>query len=260
MEISGDVIDISDSDDDDESVTVPRACSVSESVAFMEVFSPLRIAPECLKLGLTVGPSADQSTGFDFTLDSDRARALALVNTLKPTVLFTCSPCGMFSTLNRMWNFKKWSQEKLHAKMAIANTLFEFGMLLCRIQANNGRYYCHEHPARASSWQKPSVQVLVEQNQGQLCHFHQCRFGLCAPYSLRPIQKATKFITNNSEIHKRFNQKFCKCGKIRHIQIMGHAAGRRLSSHCAIYPKGLCVEVAQAVLATCHCHCQEVID
>ena len=241
---TGDIIEISESDNE----SVPPALSFS--VDFMEVFSPMRIAPECLKLGLTAGPSVDEHTGFDLSCDSDRARVLALVYQLKPKVLMTCAPCGMFSSLNRMWNFKKWSPQKKDAKMKVANTLFEFGMLLCRLQDNNGRFYCHEHPAGASSWQKPSVQVLMEQKHGIVCRFHQCRFGLRAPYSLRPVKKLTKLITNNGEIQKRFHQKYCKCGQVRHALCVGRLAGRTMSSHCAIYPKGMCEAIAQAVLAT----------
>ena len=103
---TGDIIEISESDNE----SVPPALSFS--VDFMEVFSPMRIAPECLKLGLTAGPSVDEHTGLDLSCDSDRARVLALVYQLKPKVLMTCAPCGMFSSLNRMWNFKKWSPQK----------------------------------------------------------------------------------------------------------------------------------------------------
>ena len=102
----------------------------------------------------------------------------------------------------------------------------------------------------ASSWSKPSVHDLLEKRNGVLCNFHQCRFGLRAPYSLRPVKKATRFITNNAWIKKRFHRKFCRCGKVRHFVCAGSLAGRKLSSHCAIYPKGLCSEMACAVQET----------
>ena len=243
--LSDEDIEIIDSDNEG----VPPA--VSTSVDFMEVFSPLRIAPECMKLGLTVGPSVDQRTGFDLSNDSDRARVLALVHQLRPRVLMACAPCSMFSSLNRMWNFKNMSPQTKQPKIMVANTLFEYGMLLCRVQANGDRFYLHEHPGGASSWHKQSAQVFIEQTKGHSCRFHQCRFGLRAPCSLRPVKKPTKLITNNADIYKRFHQKYCKCGSIAHVLCTGSHVGRAMSTHCAIYPKGLCMEVAQAVFATC---------
>ena len=91
----------------------PVVIDGDEQVAFMEIFSGRRVAPECERRGLQAGPSVDLRTGYDLRNAGDRARAIALVKKLKPMVLMTSVPCTAYSRLNQMWNLKKMSNRKL---------------------------------------------------------------------------------------------------------------------------------------------------
>ena len=41
-----------------------------------------------------------------------------------------------------------------------ADQMLKFTMQVCRLQDESGRYYCFEHPAKASSWKMVCVAWL----------------------------------------------------------------------------------------------------
>ena len=130
--------------------------------------------------------------------------------------------------------------------MKEADLLFEFGMLMCRVQSKGGRYYAHEHLTGASSWKNNSVTQLCTEHNGHLVRFHQCRYGLCTPFFKKPVRKSTTIMANIKLIKEEFQNKFCTC-KRPHHRIQGQVLGRPLAAHCARYPPPLCKALAATV-------------
>ena len=50
----------------------------------------------------------------------------------------------------------------------------EFGVELYREQAKNGRYFIHEHPAYARSWQTDIIKNLMKEPGIMKATCHQC--------------------------------------------------------------------------------------
>eukprot|EP00959_Pyramimonas_sp_CCMP1952_P383236 8030390-Pyramimonas_sp.AAC.1 len=74
-------------------VTDSKVSSDLKSRSFLEVFSPPRVAPLLEEAGLRTLGSLDLATGWDFRKNSDHDRAMGLVRTKKPWVIFLGPPC-----------------------------------------------------------------------------------------------------------------------------------------------------------------------
>eukprot|EP00959_Pyramimonas_sp_CCMP1952_P425422 8911504-Pyramimonas_sp.AAC.1 len=76
--------------------------------AFIEVFSPPRLANAAARAGLECLGSWDLETGWDFRKASDRARAREAIRRQKPEMLFLEPPCRVFS---KVWQVSKESTD-----------------------------------------------------------------------------------------------------------------------------------------------------
>ena len=85
---------------------------------FAEAFSPPRIGPVCLQLGLVFSLAMDILTGWDFRMDDTRARAISEVNQRMPRFLGLSPPCTMYSRLQHM-NLKNGATQQETAEAAL---------------------------------------------------------------------------------------------------------------------------------------------
>ena len=74
---------------------------------------------------------------------------------------------------------------------------------LYKLQAEAGRYFLHEHPAQATSWQLAEVRELLETNGVQRVVGDQCQYGQETGAS-DPVKKPTGWLSNSPEILKKF--------------------------------------------------------
>ena len=123
-----------------------------------EVYSPPRVVVEAAKRGLKVGESMDLTTGSDFRKLEHRKQARQYIDTYKPKLLIGSPMCTMFSNLQNLpgWGEDKqrrWCEAKLH---------IQFVCELCEQQIKEGRWFLHEHPAGASSWDLDEVKKIEE--------------------------------------------------------------------------------------------------
>ena len=67
-----------------------------------------------------------------------------------------------------------------------------------------GRYFLHEHPLHATSWDIPSIASLMRMPQVQLAEGDQCQFGAevrKGPMRGFPVKKPSGFLTNSNELY-----------------------------------------------------------
>ena len=76
-----------------------------------------------------------------------------------------------------------------------AVTHLEFCMQLYKEQLKNGRYFLHEHPAYATSWQEECVKKMMTEQDVEIATCDQCMYG-CADSDGNPVKKPTSFMTN----------------------------------------------------------------
>ena len=77
-------------------------------------------------------------------------------------------------------------------------------------QISQGRYFLHEHPEWATSWELPSIQALLKLPNVDRVRGDQCQFGAIAKsgrYAGLPVRKASGFMSNSPYILKKLDMK-----------------------------------------------------
>ena len=255
---------LDDTGDINPSEHIPKYLDGTIPDDFVEIYSPPRLVPECVKRGLRATLSVDLATGYDLSKQSTRMLVKHEIRARRPRALGLSSPCTMFSKLNRMWNKKKYSNEEWDARMNAAVIHLEFSMELAQEQVDGGRIFFHEHPRTASSWQQECVTHVSACDGCRHACFDQCRFGLMTPVSQVPMKKATKLLHNIGALQNIFHGKHCKCKTIelpsgatgRHQRIQGSEGGYKLSRWAQAYSQdmvtslvdGICQELTQTAI------------
>ena len=174
---------------------------------------------------------------WDFKKRSDRHEARRLVRERKPTWVVGAPPCTSFSIWNYGMNYPKMDQGVVREKLAEGRLHLQFVASIYRIQAAEGRYYLHEHPATALSWKEDVINALARQPDARLVIADQCQYGLVAPSAddpskMLPAMKPTKCLTNSPAMAKQLQR---RCNHEHKHQ--GLVGGR--ARDAAFYPPGL---------------------
>ena len=120
----------------------------------------------------------DDCTPWDFNNSVDRKLALHLVESLQPAWIIGSPPCTAFSLLNINLNFPRMPEHIVQQKIAEGVRRIHFVLSLYKIQMDGNRFFLHEHPACASSWQDPWMLRLLQQPKVVTVVAHQCMYGL----------------------------------------------------------------------------------
>ena len=209
-----------------------------------EVFSPPRIAEAAREMGLIPGESMDLLSGWDFSKNADRQRAISYIKENRPFLVVGSPPCTLFSVLqglNLYKNGEKWRQEfEVRKQQAIQHV--EFCAAIYRLQSAAGRYWLHEHPANATSWNLKTITKLHMMPGVEKVRADQCMFGLVTEVrgETRPAKKPTSFLTNSWCVAKELDRR-CDGGH-EHFSLMEGRAKK-----AAIYPKPLCEAVCKGI-------------
>ena len=214
-----------------------------------EIYSPPRVtaASKLLpELKLIPGFALDLTTAdtdgalWDFDSKVMRERAMRKLKEEKPMLLIGSPMCTAFSTWQRI-NNKIRDPYIVECEKKRAVMHLEFCMELYKEQLRNGRYFVHEHPAYAASWQEDCVKKLMTEQGVEIATCDQCMYGSAADDG-SPVKKPTSFMTNAPELAKRLRTrcdgKLGTCGRPERGQ---HAQCRgRTARMAAIYHFKLC--------------------
>ena len=176
---------------------------VSEIYSRHRVTEALKLLPS---LGLSAGFALDLTTvdgrghSWDFTKKEMRDKARDKVVREKPTLLIGSPSCTAFCSWQAL-NAAKGSgdEAKAEALRLEAEAHVAFVAELYQIQLDSGRYFLHEHPAGATSWQLNCVQALLSKANVERVNGDQCQYGQ-KDSTGAPIRKATGWMSNSSEI------------------------------------------------------------
>ena len=113
--------------------------------------------------------------------------------------------CTAFSTWQRI-NNRIRDPKIVEAEKRRAIVHVEFCVELYREQLRHGRYFLHEHPAYATSWQEKAVQELEAEPDVVTSVVDQCLYG-CEDELGNPVKKPTRFLTNSAEMAKQLCQR-----------------------------------------------------
>ena len=122
-----------------------------------EYYSPPRVLDHAKQMGLQGCLSLDILTGWDFRKQDRRQLSIALLAAWQVFMLILSPPCTAFSQLQRMWNFKKMSAQRVEALWSSGMCFLEHSMLAAQEQVARSCFFAFEHPAGATSWSQDCV-------------------------------------------------------------------------------------------------------
>ena len=146
------------------SISLERAYDLSKPI-IVELFSPPRLtdyaAHHHLGAGLALDLRTVDETGkqWDFCLTEMREKARSLLDVVQPDLLLGCPPCSQFSPLQRL-NRARGSQVGREQQYLEAVQHLEFCCGEYMRQMERGKYFVHEHPRQAESWNLHCIQDM----------------------------------------------------------------------------------------------------
>ena len=184
-----------------------------------EIYSPPRITQEIVRsrparlspglaLDLTVN-DPDDGQPWDFTVPAKKIKARRLIQQTKPMLLIGSPMCTAFSTWQRL-NATRTNAEARRRAYQEACMHIEFVTLLYHDQLADGRYFLHEHPQFASSWDLDCIKQLLRIPGVARARGDQCQYGAEAPHGpLKgcPVMKPIGFMSNSVEILKALSRR-----------------------------------------------------
>jgi len=229
----------------------PTPAAASNLLGFHDVcefYSPPRVCTSARQQGLVALLSCDLLTGWDFRESRLRRLSVDLLIQLRITFVMLCPPCTIFSVLQRVWNFKYWTQEVIDFRWNEGVTFVDHSMLCARIQHEQDRYFAFEHPYRSGAWDLESVQYVSRLSGVHVFDFDMCLLGLTSKVSGLPMRKRTRLMTNVPGLASALRGRFCdgSHGDFHQV-IQGFEGGVSRSSWAQTYPRSFCDLVAREV-------------
>ena len=187
----------------------------------VEVYSQPRVAQEAaLRLydGVRLVPGwsldltrSDPETGqpWDLGKHAVRERVRKMIRESKPYLVIGSPPCTLFSRLQKLSENRRKNVEEYRSKLRAAKGHIKFCVELYRMQMSEHRYFLHEHPHGASSWQMPEMVRLLSEFGVDTETCDMCAYGMTMKdqYGVALVEKKTKLVSNSAEILKRVNRK-----------------------------------------------------
>ncbi len=228
-----------------------------------EVYSPPRVTKLLSKLKghpLAAGFALDitcidpdDGLPWDFDSPAKRAKALDIIRRTKPLFLIGSPMCTAWSTWQRL-NAQRRDPAVVKKELVRARLHLDFVVSLYHEQMAGGRFFLHEQPACAASWQEAAVKELGCVPGVNVITADQCQLGAEVQFGTRrgePIRKATGFMSNAEklleQLHKRCHSNNGQCTRKkggRHVTVQG-----RITADSAVYPQKLCKAIIKGMTA-----------
>ena len=150
-----------------------------------------------LALDITCNDPLDNQP-WDFDKADKRQRARDLFQAQKPLFLVGSVMCTAWSSwqqLNAAHDPERHQREIIRARVHLL-----FLIELYEEQIAGGRYFLHEHPAQAASWQERAMQDLLAMPGVGRADGDQCQYGAVVQtgeHAGSPVKKPTGFCSNS---------------------------------------------------------------
>ena len=203
-------------------------------------------------MGLKAGWSLDLITQdidgrpWNFNELEMRNRAVRRVINDQPLFLIGSPMCTAFGVMDQI-NYARMTAEEVQERMAYGRAHLEICAKLYAIQWKAGRYFLHEHPAEAKSWQEDCIMKLLKQQGVIRVTGDQCRYGLRSKDGHRegPARKRIGFMTNSICVAQMLEK---RCPNKPNKQIHEHIRieiGRTRAAQ--VYPPALCRAICKGI-------------
>ena len=105
--------------------------------------------------------------------------------------------CTAFSRLQGI-NYSKMHPDQVRSTLAHARMHLNFVCSLYEEQIRGGRFFIHEHPTMATSWEEPAIRQLMKMQNVRVTKVDACQYGMVGEYHGQdlPLRKPTKWMSN----------------------------------------------------------------
>ena len=249
-------------------VGVPTKSHVREHrKAFRKIVSEVYSPPRVNKL-LSTLPSMDLAPGFsldltcndplddqpwDFDIPAKQERAMQMLRKMKPLFLIGSPMCTAFSTWQRL-NQMKCDPAILEEKLNHAREHLKFSIQMYQEQIDSGRFFLHEHPRFATSWDEPIMQKLMNVPGVELVSADQCQYEaevISGVHLGQPVKKPTGFLSNAPRLLDQLRRR-CRGqgGECSRRQGGKHAICEgKIARDAARYSRGLCKAIIRGMVS-----------
>ena len=150
-----------------QSISVKRDSDVP--IDFVELFNPgnFTACAQDLSPGIIIDMSVDPEK--DMRVDTYRVQARHDISKCDPLIVLAAPPCTVFSSMQNI-NQRHHGTPEWEKKYHDGLTLLQFSVDICWDQISRGKFFLHEHPATASSWDLPMIRELAEHPGVTICN------------------------------------------------------------------------------------------
>ena len=176
---------------------------VDSQVDFVELFNPgnFTACAQDLSPGIIVDMSIDPL--MDMRVDTYRVQVRHNIAVSDPLIVIGAPPCTVFSSMQNI-NQKHHGTQEWQARYEEGVAFLQFAVDVYWDQIARGKFFLHEHPATASSWDLPMIRELAEHPGVIIVTGDMCRWGMClredssSQETEQPVlvKKPTKWMTN----------------------------------------------------------------
>ena len=163
-----------------------------------EIFSPPRFTDKCRSFGLLPGYAIDLETGWNLLEKTQRLSLLRSLEEEDPYVVTGSPPCGPFSALQGL-NEGRVDPVKRQQRLDEGKKLLKIACEFYEKQIERGRYFLHEHPSSARSWQEDCIKKIAEKPNVYVVEGPMCRWKMMGrdASGTSYVKKPTKWMTNS---------------------------------------------------------------
>ena len=105
-----------------------------------------------------------------------RAKAIERIKMDKPLLIVGSPMCTDWSSMMNM-NWPRMTEEERARRMKEARKDFRVCIKVHKYQMSQHRYYVHEHPMSAKSWQEPEMKAMMKKEKDIIAKIDQCQYG-----------------------------------------------------------------------------------
>ncbi len=189
---------------------------------------------------------------WDFSLKDKRERARRLLREQGPYVLIGSPMCTQFCTWQALNAAKSPDKQAVEDARRAAVAHIEFVVELYEMQLDAGRYFLHEHPLWATSWQLAKVEGLMQRTGVVRVRTDQCQLGAevkSGQHKGDPIMKPTGFMTNAAMLAKALSVTCTgpngECSRSKGGQ--HRLCSGRHARDATVYPRALCRTILKGI-------------
>ena len=119
----------------------------------------------------------DDGMPWDFEIKGKRDKARRILREQRPYLLIGSPECRAFSSWQNLNRFRSANPEAMERDRIAAAVHLEFVASLYREQHDADRFFLHEHPWSASSWELSYMRSILSMPSVQKIRGDQCQYG-----------------------------------------------------------------------------------